>query len=463
MRQRYRYAWPREPLEQSARWTTEGDFWNRELPESAEELSRDSRWPAFFPSPLSLVTTTDGKHTGLEKVVGASIVNRFPYLLALSFCRDSLSARHYSRHSFMELLERGGTVAVQFLPLGPDLDRTMQVIGTTDESETYRRLALTDLPTRQAQTNRCPVFAGAYLVYEARLVRPSTDFEGVSIHSQPWIDAGSHRLYFLEITAIQLRADVARGTSQVHWRSLPDWTPSHKQGQSAVRPLSGVAYQKGFTADYAFPSANTIAFEADAWCDGMAIKHLPPLPTDQVEVDNDRARWPCFFPSSVGMITSRDDGGPANLMPCGSTTVISRHPLIIAPAVSYAAINARYAPRSSLDTIRRTGCFGCGVPYRNDGVLGAIRYAGNVSLRTDPEKIRNSGLEVVSSDGSPRLANLPVHFDCEVVEEVRLGTHSLFFGEARRLHVRKDVTPDNPMVWCPWADVVPVGSEVKCA
>jgi flavin reductase (DIM6/NTAB) family NADH-FMN oxidoreductase RutF len=192
----------------------------------------------------------------------------------------------------------------------------------------------------------------------------------------------------------------------------------------------------------------------------MAVKHLPPLPSDQVEVDNDRARWPCFFPSSVGMITSWDSSGAPNLMPCGSTTIISRHPLVVSPCVSYAAINDRYAPRRSLESIRRTGRFGCGVPYVSDDIIASIRYAGNISLARDPGKVANAGLALTRNDWAPMLAAMPVHFDCKVVGEVRLGTHIMFLGEVTRIRVRDDVTPANPLTWYPWAEIVPVRAAV---
>ena len=190
---------------------------------------------------------------------------------------------------------------------------------------------------------------------------------------------------------------------------------------------------------------------------------LPPLARDQVQVDNDRARWPCFFPSSVGMITTWTKDGVANLMPCGSTTLLSRQPLVICPAVSYAAINQRYAPRSTLDIIRETGRFSCGVPYLSDKVMSAIRYAGNVSLNHDLNKVENSGLERSGSEWSPRFRDLPVHFDCQVTGEVRLGTHILFLGEVKRISVRGDVTPANPIQWCPWARLSDANVEAKSA
>ena len=137
------------------------------------ELAIDSRWPAFFPSSISLVTTSDGKRTALEKVVGASIVNRFPYVIALSFCRRHLSRRHHTRATFMEVLEAGGEAAVQFLAPGPVLEGVMDVIATVLDEASCTRIKATGLRTRQAATNRAPIFTQAYMVYEARLVKPA--------------------------------------------------------------------------------------------------------------------------------------------------------------------------------------------------------------------------------------------------------------------------------------------------
>ncbi len=451
----YRYLWPREELA-AAGWRRAADgAWERALPESPEALAADSRWPALFPSPVCLVTAGDGATAVLERVVGPSIVNRFPYVLALSLCVQPLSPRHHARRVFTGALEAGGAVAVQFLVPGPALDAALVAIETTPEPQTAARLARSGLATHRALTSAVPVFDDAYLVYEGRLVRPGRDLDGEPIYARPWLDVGSHRVYFLEIATIQLRRDIAEGRSQIHWRSLPAWTPA---SPAPVTPAAdpgraGAGYQKGYTPHYAFPSAGTVAFEADAVTDGMAVKHLPPEAADQVEVDNDRARWPCFFPSSVGMITTWAADGKPNLMPCGSTTVVSRHPLVITPCVGYAAINERYAPRLTLELVRRNRAFGCGVPFVDDRVVAAIRVAGNVSFQAAGDKVARTGLAVTGGGPAPVLPDLPVHFDCELLDEVRLGTHVMFLGAVRRIRVRADVTPANPLEWCPWADV----------
>lgn len=456
---RYSYDWPRADLSDSPGWQAADQmlpYVSRPLPETAAELAADSRWPGFFPSPMCIVSAEADGETALEKVVGPSIVNRFPYIMALSFCREQLSARHHPRRRMMEILEAGGSVAVQFLPPGQVLDKVISAIVESDEAATSERLARTGLATRRAQTSAAPVFKDAYMVYEATLVTPRQDFEGVEIFPRAWEDVGSHRVYFLEVRVIQLRRDIAEGRSQIAWRALPSWAPVKDPGLIPVdegNRFSG-GYQKAYRADYKFPAAGTIAFEWDTEAGDMVIKTLPPDPRGQVQIDNDRARWPCFFPSSLGMITTWSEDGRPNLMPCGSTTIVSRHPLVVAVAICCHRINDRYAPRITRDTIHARGRFGCGVAYDDPAVIDAIRYTGNVSFADDPEKVANSGLGIVPLDGAPMLAALPVHFDCKVVGEVRLGTHSLIFGEVERVLARPDVSPLNPLRWLPWADVV---------
>jgi flavin reductase (DIM6/NTAB) family NADH-FMN oxidoreductase RutF len=186
----------------------------------------------------------------------------------------------------------------------------------------------------------------------------------------------------------------------------------------------------------------------------MAVKYLPPLLQDQVKTDNDQSRWPCFFPSSLGMITSWADKKTPNLMPCGSTIIVSRHPLTVGICVAYSAINERYAPRSSLGFIRKNRAFTCGVAFIDDAIVEAVHYAGTTSFSEDACKLANTGLTFESGEQAPYLPALPVHFECMLVGEHPMGTHVLFLGEVTRIIIRKDVTPNNPFRWRPWADVV---------
>jgi flavin reductase (DIM6/NTAB) family NADH-FMN oxidoreductase RutF len=256
------------------------------------------------------------------------------------------------------------------------------------------------------------------------------------------------------VNCIQLRQDIADGRQQIAWNSLAEWAPSRATRRGANADQSAIdrmAYVKPFTPYYKFPAANTVAFEYEGVADGMAYKHFPPFTRSQVDdIDNDKTRWPCFFPSSLGMITSRSAEGRPNLMPCGSTTVISRSPLVFSPAVTYGGINDRYRSRHTLHNIRAHNSFGVGLATVNEEMLNAIRYAGNVSATDDPEKLRNTGLWFDEGEHDPILRLCPVHFDCAVVGEVKLGTHSMFLGEVRRILVRSDVSAENAISWNPW-------------
>ncbi|MCR6721331.1 MAG: flavin reductase [Chitinophagaceae bacterium] len=227
----------------------------------------------------------------------------------------------------------------------------------------------------------------------------------------------------------------------------------------APKPDMEVKYQKGYAADYYFPARNTVGFQADKVEDGMFVRFLPPLPEDQVEVDDDKARWPCFFPSSLGMVTTWGEDGVPNLMPCGSTSVLIRHPLCFAICVSYAKINTRYAVRASLKSLLAQKKFVCGVPYANNDMVNSIKYAGNISIVSDPHKIHNAGLEFIADDHGPLLTAMPLSYRCNIVKIVRLGTHFLMLGEVESVIVRDDVTKDNHLKWYSYPDVIKVKTE----
>jgi flavin reductase (DIM6/NTAB) family NADH-FMN oxidoreductase RutF len=455
----FRYTWPYPGALSAPGWLFDDALGRfvRPMPETREQLAHDSRWPAFFPSPICIATTQHNGTAHVEKVVGASIVNRFPYVVALSFCREALSPRHYIRRTFMDALDASGRVAVQFLMPSNSLARLMAAIANIPEDEPAKRFATAGLATRSALSSEAPVFRDAYLVYACRLVKPGRDFEGMPINSDSWSDVGSHRIYFLEIESISLREEIASGRAPIWWRSLPVWcggpspvsldaTSSHRD-----RVLSQTSFVKAYSPDYVFPGPGTIAFASDEHRDGFAIKHLPPLPEDQVEVDNDRARWPCFFPSSLGMLTVKDRTGRLGGMSCGSTTIVSRHPLAVAICVSYARINERYAPRASLELFSGADHFGCGVPVYRQDVLDAISYLGNVSRRLDSEKVASCGLTPRQLGSTIGFDELPVHYGCRIVDRIRLGTHLMLLGVVEDILVRPDVTPDTPLEWCPWA------------
>jgi flavin reductase (DIM6/NTAB) family NADH-FMN oxidoreductase RutF len=455
---RYRYVWPFSDFADKSQWFPALDkrFYQRSMPEDDCELTADSRWPAFIPSPVCVATTRFGTDSAVERSVGATIVNRFPYILALSFCTKHLSDRHYNRSCFTKMIEKSGVIAVQFLSPGTAFDRVLAAIHEFSDNKIVQRIGQSGLAIRDGISNNAPVFEDAYMVYEGRLVKSGMDFENTQIFKNAWADVGSHRLFFFEINTIQLNRNIAAGKRRIKWRSLPAWKPlSEEQGflsEKTIQPEKE-SYQKGYTAYYSFPSSKTTAFEYDFIESGMAVKHLPPLPKDQVEVDNDRARWPCFFPSSLSFVTSWAGSEKPNIMPCGSTMVVSRHPMIIAVCIAYATINIRYNSRATLKMIRENQSFGCAVPYIHEKVIDAIQYSGNISFADDEDKVQNSGLEWTAGQLVPILTAMPINFECRLLDEIRLGTHAMFLGEVRNIFVRNDVNKKNPLEWFPVSDI----------
>ncbi len=453
------YRWPdRDPADDPAWQDAAEAGWRwRAMPESAAELEADSRWPALFPSNLSIVTTRAGDTHAIEKVVGAAVVNRFPYVVALSFCRASLSSRHYRRTGFMEAVERSGSVAIQFLPPGPDLDRALAAIAAVPDDRMAERATRASPGYVVGHDGDAPLLDAAYMAYEGRLVSPDHDLGGEPINAEPWVDCGSHRIYFFEIRSIALRSDIAGGRRPLQWRSLPVWrggpTPSEDPVTETLRRnrLGQIGYVKTYQPDYVFPSPRTIAFAGEMRGEGAAVLKVKSLTAADLPIDNDAARWPAFFPSSLALITVRSSDGAATAFPCGSTTIVSRAPLTMAICVSYGRINDRYAPRASLDRLRAAGRFGCGVPVFRPDVLDAIGYLGNLSFRDVPDKLATCGLRTAVFGKTVGFLDLPIHFDCRIVGERRLGTHAMMFGEVERVFANVAVTPQTPLEWCPWA------------
>ena len=459
-----------EPVAEPYQWPAPGDldgpawridpqehFLVRNLPETEAEISDDSRWPAFFPSPICLITS-QGKHGPvLERVVGATIVNRFPYILAFSVCHRPLSRRHYPRQALIEALEHSRHAIVQFLSPGANLETALSVITGLPDERASQRLAESGLPHGPGESGPSPILQDAFLAYEGHLAAPGKDYTGTDVFLEPYRDVGSHRIYFLEIKGIYLQRDIANQAKQIRWHSLPLWPDGPKISRpNPAQPLTRgkKTYSKGYTADYRFPSADTVAFEYDRMISNWAYKRLPDDPRAQVEIDNDRARWPCFFPSSLGMITTWADANRPNFMPCGSTAIVARQPFTIAISICYAPINDRYAPRATLDAIQRSGRFGCGVGYDDPAFVDAIRLAGNLSLADAPDKVAATGLEVFEDPRAPVLTACPITLQCAVVGEQRMGTHVMVFGVVEEILVHCDLGPAAPLVWQPWANVL---------
>src|SRR5271169_2501120 len=115
----------------------------------------------------------------------------------------------------------------------------MKVINDISDDNVEDRIKNLDLPTRSGLKTTAPVFKDAYLVYEAQFVRPQNDFTGMPIFESYSRDLGSHKVYFFEITTIQIEKSIAEGEKKIHWCSLPFWeganSPNDVQSNNVIK------------------------------------------------------------------------------------------------------------------------------------------------------------------------------------------------------------------------------------
>ena len=189
------------------------------LRESLEKLAEDSRWPALFPQSITFATTGTMEAPIVERCVGATVVNRFPYIVCVSLCRERLSDRHHPRADVMEAIELANAFSVNILTESPEAEA---LLGACAEAPPRERLARAGLGVRRGEVTAVPVIDVAPLVYECELTEPAEDFEGEPIFQRPREDLGSHTLYFGEVRAIQLDERIAKRETQILWHSLPE-------------------------------------------------------------------------------------------------------------------------------------------------------------------------------------------------------------------------------------------------
>ena len=214
-------------------------------------------------------------------------------------------------------------------------------------------------------------------------------------------------------------------------------------------------YKKTFTPRYRFPGPNTVAFQGRRRGRMRALV-LPRGPV--YEADNDRARWPCFFPAPLLVITVVAEDGRFNMMPCGSTMMVNRHPLTIAASIAYAEINVRYRRRETLEMIERAGVFGVCVFSDQEHFVEAVNLSGNLSIADGIDKFRDAGLTPLRGreTGTVLVKEAPVCYECRLAEARRLGTHKMLFGEVLAVTLDQRIARgDTRLLWHPLAKIVP--------
>ncbi|MBL8832989.1 MAG: flavin reductase family protein [Rhodospirillales bacterium] len=98
-------------------------------------------------------------------------------------------------------------------------------------------------------------------------------------------------------------------------------------------------------------------------------------------------------------------------------------------------VNRDTAPNAA---IARAGRFSVNVLATRHKAL-ALRFAGVTGVQGDERFAR--GDWIAAATGAPVLADALAYFDCRLVDRVESGTHTVFIGEVRAAHSRKNGAP----------------------
>ena len=88
---------------------------NEKYFENIDHLNKDSKWPSFFPCNVSFVLIKFKNQFYVEKIIGATIINRFPLILALPISKKKLSERHLNKQEFIKKLKNCDNISINLL------------------------------------------------------------------------------------------------------------------------------------------------------------------------------------------------------------------------------------------------------------------------------------------------------------------------------------------------------------
>jgi len=110
------------------------------------------------------------------------------------------------------------------------------------------------------------------------------------------------------------------------------------------------------------------------------------------------------------------------------------------PTMSIAIRNIRY----SLKGILQNKTFSVNIPSTD--LVKETEFCGNVS-GADYNKVEECGFKIFNGKikNAPLIAQCPINIECEVLQNINIGDHSLFIGEIVETYISEDCfTNDNP-------------------
>lgn len=137
-----------------------------------------------------------------------------------------------------------------------------------------------------------------------------------------------------------------------------------------------------------------------------------------------RQLWP--MPAPTILVSCIGRSGRPNIITLGAAGVACADPPLLSAAIS--------PKRHSHSLIVATGDFVVNVPFADQADM--VDRCGRVSGR-DCDKFERFGLTPLPAEvvRSPLIDECPVNYECTLFRVVPCGSHDLFLGEVRRVHV----------------------------
>jgi flavin reductase (DIM6/NTAB) family NADH-FMN oxidoreductase RutF len=141
-------------------------------------------------------------------------------------------------------------------------------------------------------------------------------------------------------------------------------------------------------------------------------------------------------PRPIGWISTVDEAGRYNLAPFSFFNVVCGNPPTVLFCPMIRTLDAR--PKDTLNNVRATGEFVVNIVTES---LARAMNASSVEAPPNVDEFAFAGLTPVPSMTvrPPRVAESPIHFECQVHQIVEIGTQpgsgSVVIGQVIHLHV----------------------------
>lgn len=371
---------------------------------------KDSKWPIFFPSNNSFLLLKNKNNFEVEKLTGATVINRFPLIIGFSISSKNLSKRHLNKIPIIKKLISNKKFSINLIEY-------KNINKFVSENSFYNNIHI-DKSNIDKNFN-CINFA----------------YQSIDCKFLKKIKIYSHTLILAEIEKITINKKNFK-KKYLLWKPLPE---INKKISFALKKNIKINHMKRFTNNYKYifskKSKHYINIKENKNFITNKIKKFKL--SEQIKLSNNQAKWPIFFPSSLGIIGSSKESKP-NFMPCGSTFVVSRYPMTIGIAISHSKINERYRFRNTLNNITKNKKFTVGVPFNNSNLINWINFMGNITSIDYPNKMNFIDFNYKKNNYGPYLNDIPITMMCESIKKIKMKTHTLIIGKIKKYFISKE-------------------------